>query len=296
MALRGLFGAKVDLSVGTDKAAYLPGETVTATVAIRATKELEIEEGRAELVYENEYSYREQFRDSDGSIEVSEQTTTDRVMHATEPFLQPGAVATGAGHEYTVALKLPNDAIASGEGEITKVRWKVKAILSRRRANDPDAHTVFTVLSPPDAYEPSTEPGVDANDDCHLDLRLTGSRDVRPGDSVRGTLVVTPRSELHAEEVRVELVRHESVPRDKGNEEYTVLASSVVSEKPELTTAVPREYSFELPLPGEMCPSLETDQTTVRWYVRGVVARRMRSDYNIAQELNVYTAPSSGSG
>jgi Arrestin (or S-antigen), C-terminal domain len=295
MALRGLFGPKVELSVETDKAAYLPGETVTATISVRATKDLEIEEGRAELVYENEYSYREQYRNSDGSVEVSEPTTTDRLVHTTEPFLQPGAVATGAGHEYTVALKLPDDAIASGEGEITKVRWKVKAILSRRRANDPDAHTVFTVLSPPDAYAPSTEAGVDANDDCDLDLHLTGSRDVRPGDTVAGTLIVTPRSALDAKEVRVELVRHEDVPRDNGNEEYAVLASTVVTENPELTTAVPREYPFELPLPGGMCPSLETDQSTVRWYVRGVVARRLRSDYNIAQELNVYTAPSSGS-
>ena len=44
-------------------------------------------------------------------------------------------------------------------------------------------------------------------------------------------------------------------------------------------------------MPDGVCPSLRTDQSTVRWLLRGVVARQMRSDYNVVQELNVYTAP-----
>jgi hypothetical protein len=293
MGFRDLFRKNgVQLGVETDKEAYLPGETVTATITVVGKDDLEIQEGRAELVYENEYTYRDRNYDSDGRYTTDSRTTTDHVTHATEPFLPAGTVRSGAGDAYAVALRIPEEVAPSGEGEITKVRWKVKAILSRRRARDPGAEAPFTVLSPPEAHAEwiAREPELDTDADCELELRLTGGRHVRPGDTVAGALVVTPRSELDANEVRLELVRHESVPRDEGNETETVEASTVAGESPELTTAVPHEYPFEFTIPAGSCPSLATEESEVRWFLRGVVARRMRSDYNVKQELNVYTA------
>jgi len=90
--------------------------------------------------------------------------------------------------------------------------------------------------------------------------------------------------------VRVELIRHERVPRNEGNEKASVEARAVLGENHELA-AVPHDYPFELTIPGGTCPSLKTEQSEARWYLRGVVARRVRLDYEIKQELNVYTAP-----
>ena len=49
------FGAKADLDVTTDNVVYAPGDLVNATVGVRGTKELTIEEGRIELHYEHWY-------------------------------------------------------------------------------------------------------------------------------------------------------------------------------------------------------------------------------------------------
>ncbi len=67
-------------------------------------------------------------------------------------------------------------------------------------------------------------------------------------------MVVTPRVEIDAEEVRFELVRREAVPREEGNEDEAVEASAVVGEATGLRTMIPREYPFELTVPAGVCP------------------------------------------
>jgi hypothetical protein len=282
----------VELDLRVDRAACLPGETVTATIAVSGKNDLAIEEGRAELVYENEYTYREMERDSADGYETEDETTTDRISQAAERFLEKGSVEGGTQNEYTIDFRIPNDAVPSGEGEITKVRWLIKGILSRHRARDSDADAAVTVLSPRERYASRAQrpPEAETRGDCHLELRLNDGKDLRAGDTVAGTLVVTPLSGIDADEVRIELVRHEEVPRGQGNEQETVEARTVMSEASELTGAAPVEYPFELTVPDVRCPSLETEQSSVRWYLRGVVARSLRFDYTIKQELNVYTA------
>ena len=59
-------------------------------------------------------------------------------------------------------------------------------------------------------------PEVETRDDVELSFRLDREH-FGPGDTVQGTLVATPLQACQATEVRVELVRHEDVPRDDGN-------------------------------------------------------------------------------
>ena len=50
-----VFGPKADLQVSLDRDSALPGETVEAAIRILGgRKDLEIQEGRLELVYEHE--------------------------------------------------------------------------------------------------------------------------------------------------------------------------------------------------------------------------------------------------
>src|SRR5947209_7642824 len=65
--------------------------------------------------------------------------------------------------------------------------------------------------------------------------------------------------------------------------------------KVQATLARPRagDISDEVPLevPPDPVATLQTDQSTVRWRLKGIGSRRMRRDYDVAQELYVYSAP-----
>ena len=143
-------GKRAEIHVGVDSAAYRAGETVTATISVSAKKDFEIEQGRAELVYENEYRYRTRSYDSDRGSSTETRTDTQKIVHETQRFLESGQLEGGTTSEHTVAFRLPADAIPSCEGEITKVRWRVEAILGVRRSADPDESVRFTVLSGPE--------------------------------------------------------------------------------------------------------------------------------------------------
>src|SRR5919202_241465 len=88
-----LFRAKVDIQLTVDKPAYAPGDVVRAAIDVVPEKELELEEGRVELVYENEYRYRT--RDWDSNRNVSQTTTrtaTDRTVYDTQRFVEAGSL------------------------------------------------------------------------------------------------------------------------------------------------------------------------------------------------------------
>ncbi len=57
-ALPGLLAArKATVEVVPEKATYLPGERVHATIRVKGKKDFKIKGARAELRYENHYSY-----------------------------------------------------------------------------------------------------------------------------------------------------------------------------------------------------------------------------------------------
>lgn len=293
--LRGLFGDRVDLKVTTDRPEYLPGEAVQTTVSIAGRQELEIDEARVELVSENEYTHTERSYSGRNTSSTHDVTDTDRVVHATEPILEARTIRPGEQLERTVSLAVPPGASPSGEGEITSVRWKVAVVLSRRHALDPDEQAPIRVVSSPEAYaeRAETPPELDAPGDWQLEFRLPGDRTARTGERVSGALVLTPSEESEPQEIRVELVRREEVPRGQGNASETVEAEAQLAETPSLGARIPRELAFDLAVPATACPTLRTDESTVRWYLRGVVARRLRSDYNLLEELNVHSGPAS---
>jgi hypothetical protein len=146
------------------------------------------------------------------------------------------------------------------------------------------------VLSPPAGYD-AEAPEVDSHGDCELELRLNRT-DFGPGDEIEGTLVANPLRDCTLNEVRVELVRHEEVPRDLGNEEDVREAEATLDGQVELAGSLPREWPFRLVLPLDLVPCLRTAQSSVRWRLKGIGARRMRSDYRVERELDVHTAPS----
>src|SRR5919108_2213502 len=87
-----MFGPKADLQVSVDRDSVLPGETVEATIRILGgRKDLELQEGRLELVYENEYKYRHRAGYGD-SRHTATTKATDRLIAGSRRFLEAGGV------------------------------------------------------------------------------------------------------------------------------------------------------------------------------------------------------------
>ena len=148
---------KADVQVSLDRDAVLPGETVEATIRILGgRRDLKIQEGRLELLYENEYWYRHEVG-SGSTRRTKASKATDRADVETVRFLEAGHVAADTPYEATASLTVPPDAVPSAEGEITKVRWRVVATLARPHAMDVHRRTPLTVLSRR-RVPPSTRP------------------------------------------------------------------------------------------------------------------------------------------
>lgn len=277
----------MDIRVEVDPDEVLPGQSVDATIRVVSADDLVVEEGRVDLVYENEYAYRTR-RNSYLSW-AREETVADQVVEASARFLARSALAADTPYDETVSLTVPETAAPSAEGTITSVRWWAIARLARRRGRDLHGFAELHVLSEPRLDLP---PGVVAtHGDCELSFELERD-DFAPADVVEGTLIATPLRNCVAKEVRVELVRREEVPRDEGNAVDVVEDETSIAETVSLTAGVPQEWPFQLRLPEIVAPSLRTDQSRVTWLLKGIASRRLRSDYTIVLPIDVHTAPS----
>jgi len=296
MGFLGFGGGNATVQLLLDRQEVSAGGTVQATVRVAGgRKDAQIDEGRLRLVCENEYEWREETTSfSSGSSSSTSSTSTrrdtDRKVVQEERFLEPGAVAADTPSDHTLTVEIPARSPPSAEGKITRVRWKVQATLARPRARDISDEVPLEVLSAADParVEPAAE--VDSREECDLAFQLE-KRAFGAGEPIEGTLVLTPSADCKLNEVRVELEREEKVPRGKGNEERVREAQAIVAGEVELTPGLPVEYPFRLEVPPDPVPTLETDQSTVRWRLRGIGSRRMRRDYDVAQELYVYSAP-----
>ena len=282
---------KADVQVELDRGSALPGDTVEATIRIvGGRKDLEIQEGRLELVFENEYTYRELTRSGrPTTTTTTTTTTTDRRVVDAVRFLEAGAITADMPSDAAASLTIPAIAPPSGEGEITKVRWNVVVTLARRHARDVHGEARLEVLSGP--AEMLDAPEVETRDDVELSFRLDRER-FGPGDTVHGTLVATPLQACEANEVRVELVRHEHVPRDQGNTEDVKEGEAILERDVRLSLGAPHEWPFQLELPAVVVPCLQTEHSQVTWLLKGIGSRRLRRDYQITYPIDVHTAPS----
>ena len=284
-----VFGPKADIQVSLDRDTALPGETVEAAIRILGgRRDFRIQEGRVELVCENEYTYRH----TTGwgrSRSTTTDTTTDRTVADGLRFLEATDVAADTPYEATASLTVPSNAAPTAEGKITKVRWKVVATLARPHARDAHGEAKLAVLSRPGtALDP---PKAETRGDLELSFRLDREH-FGPGETVHGTLVGTPLQACEANEVRVELVRHEDVPRNDGHTKDVKEAEAILERDVRLSLGAPREWPFQLQLPAVLVPCLKTEHSRVTWLLKAIGSRRLRRDYRITQPIDVHTAPS----
>jgi hypothetical protein len=262
------------------------------SVKVTGKEELDIEEGRVALVCANRYVYQYETTDSNDNQVYQTKEATDEVAAGDERILEEETILPGSYSAHEVAFEVPPAAAPSASGEITNVEWKIRVTLLIRGAPDVIEEMPLTVLSSSESYASWAEsaPQLDSHGMCELVFRLP-SRTFRLGERIEGTLVLTPRQDFKARTLRVEPARVELVSRGSGNSSETVEASEVVDESPRYQTGSSREYPFAMDVPESAGPCLETDQTSVGWWLRATVERRMAFDPNLQLPLNVYNGP-----
>jgi hypothetical protein len=259
---------------------YRSSETVHAEVTLEiGDRPLEIAEGSVALVCLNEFEYT-----------LLDGETVEKGRHSrgySRRFLleRSEVLAARTRRDWQVDLRMPASPAPTATGAIMTVRWFAEARFSVRRRADPVGTASFRVLSTRDR---SLRAPVSAGSGCDLEIALPDGRDLKPGALVRGTLAVTARTNLRTQGIRVELVREEHVAHKRGHSEHDVAENAEVAGAIHLIPGQRREFPFELRLPDNAPPTLAFEGSSLEWRVRGIVARRLRSDDSVTADLNVY--------
>ena len=187
-------------------------------------------------------------------------------------------------------LVVPPDALPTIVGtKVSSVQpgiaWAVTASFDVASARDIRQSQEVTVVKPPALDDSRPRPVVaeSRHRQCALTLELS-SNDARSGDRIDGRLRAQMLEDVTASEIRVELVRVEKF----GNAEGDHTVDSVTLERDvSLQSGRTREWRFRLDVGRVGVPSLKTEKSSVRWLVKGVLSRSLRSDPRVEQDITV---------
>lgn len=109
------------------------------------------------------------------------------------------------------------------------------------------------------------------------------------GDTIEGRLTIAPKKTFDASEVRVQLVRREKVhmPRFKSSSTDWIDRVSL-ADKTRFQQGQAVELPFSYPIPVLGCPSRQTEATTVTYSLRASLGRRLKKDYTVEVEIDLY--------
>ncbi|HOQ98168.1 MAG TPA: sporulation protein [Anaerolineae bacterium] len=310
----GLFGGgKASVKVALERTRYQPGETIPVLVTVTGEKDLNIREGRVALICHEEYQYRyeERRRDANGRWSTHDKLEWQRAQGEAgkHVFLGEGTVRAGSSERYECNFTLPPDALPScPNGKILRLRWAVRATLDRKMAGDIEDEAEVLVYHAPRGLS-GTGPFGRSNQPEEAALSLAvPTLEWALGETIEGQLLVRPVKSFGVSEVRVELLRVEQVhgapdpavsvgvhldlglagKRVKGNEATQV-------EKVKVQGGVKLEASQEMAFPFRITiptapVTARLHDGTVRWMLKGILARTLRSDTQVEQEIVVYGA------
>lgn len=288
-----LKGGKANLTVTLDRAVqpYYVGETVNARVRIEGQKDLKIQEARVQLVCREEYQYKYESRstDSDGHVDVSEQTRwmTDEQIVQRQQLMPEGTIPGNFDQTFEFAAPIPAGSPPTGDGRIVRIKWQVKATLDRKLAGDTEAAADLLVFSAPSGQAASAGEFGFSNQPSEAEMHFVlAQKEWALGETIQGQLVVRPQKAFDVSEIRVELIRDEHVPRDRGNKHREVTAVKMAG-KTRLEPGQAATYPFNIAVPTSAPTTLRTRNSVVTWSLSGTLARMLRADTRVDEEISV---------
>lgn len=295
-----LKGANAQLNVVLDRpmGSYLPGDPVRATVTATADKDFKFQQGRVALLFAERYEFRKrEYDNSDNRWETKNYNTTEEHEVRREIILPEGLLKGNSPRTWTFEWQIPPDVPPSYSGKILQIRWMVKATLDRKLMQDVNASGEFYVRSVPPGmrmrageFGMSNSPG-----DAEMVIALP-KEEWTEGETIEGKLIVRPHKEFDVTEVRVELQRVENVPEGEGNTNIAAVEKIRVSPGVKFQAGAAQEYPFTFRLPQTATPSMRSTHGTVAWVIKGILARRLRSDFEVKEEIAVFSAQPKADG
>ena len=282
-----------DFRVELSETTLQPGDELNVRVSLIPRDGFQVRRGSLEIVCTESFvEYVTTMRTGRyGSHYSTQRLKATRILSRYEKvFMDNSTMRRGLPYSVDVDWAVPPDAppTASGVsiGSINVgITWTVKTFLDVAGARDFHDSQEITVVSPPTPCDaPSPQLVTEHADDlCALTLTLpTGI--ARSWDTLDGSLRAEILQDLNLSEVRAELVRVESFGH--AGQDYSV---DFVTLDTDLTLrrGETREWHFQVGTGPVYAPSLRTDNSSVTWFVKCVLARRMRFDAQIEQEIRV---------
>jgi hypothetical protein len=260
----------------------LPGARIPIEIRVTIEEEIKPRALRVELVGEETYYLPSRGRHSHGSVPW-ESTFAKIVQVVAE---QP-SLSQGMEQKWSCSVQIPPDALPSCRGEWVNIRWTLKAILDVHNRVDLMKANPLRVLSPSpqmgDVSLASAEKTFG-----QVVLTLKAPREISTGNTLKGQLALQIKDKLSVRSIRIELVRIEDAKEEKVSQ---VISTARVSEEASFNQVDSPSFEFALDVPAGAPPTSVCKHSYLRWKVRAVIDRNMKTDFNVEQDLIVYNAP-----
>jgi sporulation-control protein spo0M len=269
--------------------AVAPGDELRAVVTVAGADARDV---RAELYYVNTYlrpapdpagtnqstSTLETALDlaSELSSGPEEEATADVVVQSVSVSTTPESAA--GDHE--LLFTLPADAPPT---VADAVEWKVRAMVDRPTGPHDEAVADVGVASTPEGIVADIEPGTHWDD--QFEVIVPGGQAVRAGDTLAGTLVITPHKGVKFTDLRVEL-KGEREDHNKIKHNF-VAAKADVAGATQIEAGQRHEVPFTLAVPADALPTFAADNNILTHTLVVTAARRMRTDLQAVMRVRV---------
>ena len=275
----------VDVQISVNKSELRAGDELDARVALLPNGDYRVRHGRVELVCTETWVQR-----VDSQYGPSYHRKTEVLSRQGETFMEDQTVRNGVPYSADLRVTVPRDALPTLSGALVQkiepgIAWAVKVDMDVARARDIKESQEVTVVPTPAPRGGRPVPAVteSTRGGCTLKLELSLS-EARSGDRVDGALRAEPQGDVTASEAKVELVREEKF----GNTAKNQVVDQVTFERDlSLQSGETRDWSFSLDVGRLAVPSLKTEKSSVRWLVRAVLDRSLRTDPKVEQDIDV---------
>ena len=288
MILPFLSKAKAELEMHAEERC-LPGAHLPVEVRLRLKKELKPRQLRLELVGQERYYVRKLTRIGSRQQEEQVVATFARLSHV---VAEQGSFGPDADQRWNISLPVPLDAPPSCRGQLVNVCWTLRAILDVPSRRDQVKEMSLQVLntapihianSRADGSPPSTEKSFE---ECTLTLE--SPQVLAPGALLLGRIRIQMMHRLQVRGIRVELVQHEEAG-DSSTER--IVKSKKLSGQAVFNPNESHCFEFSLILSPDAPPTMVSPHSSLRWRVLAVLDRRMRTDFNVEQDVYIHNAP-----
>ena len=293
MAL-GLFDKSLEVTLDVDQSegTFAPGDAVKVTITVRAQKEVEVRGATVGLLFVERYQTASE--DSSGDeVKKSTKWNSEERWIAQEELLAEETLPEGFERAYTYSWSIPDDALPTIKGEIIQHTWKVVAKVDQPGAKDASQEVELNVAVP--VPSKAIQPG-QASEPTHPEvagMRIELPRvELVEGDTLSGQVIVEPRVDIEAREVRLDLVRIETVTEDgTPNVQEKVVDKEKLAGMTKLDAGESVTYDFSFPVAIERCPTYQSTSKEVSWALRAVISRPLAYDDEVTRTVFLYSVP-----